>query len=55
MAKRRIIGVQFDPEEIKRSTKIQLDPETVKSLFPKKTGKNYYDYIREFLQSLPVI
>tara|TARA_B100000949_G_C14273329_1_gene448403 strand:+ start:1105 stop:2145 length:1041 start_codon:yes stop_codon:yes gene_type:complete len=51
MAKRRIIGVQFDPEEIKRSTKIQLDPETVKSLFPKKTGKNYYDYIREFLQS----
>ncbi len=51
MAKRRIIGVQFDPEEIKRSTKIQLDPETLESLFPKKTGKNYYDYIKDFLQS----
>lgn len=51
MSKKRIIGVQLDPEEIKRSVKIKLDPETVESLFPKNSGKDAYDYIKDFLQS----
>lgn len=51
MKKRNIIGVKLDPEEVKRSVKIKLDPATAKSLFPEKSGKNAYDYIKEFLQS----
>lgn len=49
--KRRIIGVKFDPDEMKRSVRIKLDPQTAETLFPKKKGKDAYDYIKEFLQS----